>query len=96
MQEQIDIWRDEIDDYFLQMKSFGTNELSEVMREIAAMTARLSEIRSQIMRANNRTMHTFRTQEVDPFLDEAHAQFKIHSRRATLLFHEYEQMAKVE
>jgi hypothetical protein len=51
---------------------------------LSSFSARMSEIRSQIIRsAGGKAEESFRTKEVDPFLNECQFQFKIWSRLIT-------------
>lgn len=76
----IDVWRTELDDYYGEMQGFGNMDPVEVFLRLSAYSARASEIRSQIVRSENRRHLSFRTQEIDPFIDECDRQFKLHSR----------------
>lgn len=72
--------RAELDGFYVQMRTFGAADPAEVFLTLAAMTARVSEVRSHIVRNESRRSQAFRTREVDPFLDECDRQFKYHSR----------------
>lgn len=76
--------RDELDDYFAIMQKFESMDPTEVMFALSAMSARASEMRFHVVRQDNRMANSFRTKEVEPFLEECERQFKIHSRIATL------------
>lgn len=73
-------WRSELDSYFARMKDFSVIEPDEVFRELSAMSARVSEIRGYLVRSQTRLANTFRTQEIDFFLQECDRQFKLYSR----------------
>lgn len=72
--------RKEFDEYYSEMLRFRDMEPDEIFMRLSAYSARASYIRSDIMRAQNRTLTAFRTGEIDPFLSECDRQFKIWSR----------------
>lgn len=74
------LWREELDSYYELMETFETYDVDEILRALSAMTARVSHIRSSVVRNENRQTQSFRTRELDPFLEEADRQFKIWSR----------------
>ena len=80
----IESWRQEIDGYYDQMMSFNSEDPGEIFTCIAAMTARASYIRTQIVRTENRFNQNFRTKELDPFITECDRQFKVWSRAFTV------------
>lgn len=73
-------WRSEIDGYFETMRKFEGMDISEVFMSLAAFSARASEIRTLLVRDQSRASNGFRTQEIDPFLNEVDRQFKLWSR----------------
>ena len=73
-------WREEMDSYYKLMETFDSEPVDEVMRALASMTSRFSQIRSWIVRSESRAGTHFRTKEVDPFIEECDRQFKIWSR----------------
>lgn len=73
-------WRDELDHYFLSMQQFAQCEVDEIFMTLAGFSARASEIRSRLVRMQTRVSQSFRTQEIDPFLEECDRQFKLWSR----------------
>lgn len=77
---QLDVWRSELDSYYSEMRKFESMDPVEVFLRLSAFSARASEIRSVIVRSENRRHTSFRTQEIDPFIDECDRQFKLHSR----------------
>lgn len=72
--------RSELDEYYGEMLRFRDMEPDEIFMRLSAYSARASYIRSDIMRAQNRTLTAFRTGEIDPFLTECDRQFKVWSR----------------
>ena len=78
--ELLSAYRKEMDECYEIMKAFHSEDPAVIFKEIAAMTARFSHIRSQIVRVESKTWQNFRTKEVDPFLEECDRQFKIWSR----------------
>lgn len=70
----------ELDEYYSEMLRFRDMEPDEIFMRLSAYSARASYIRSDIMRAQNRTLTAFRTGEIDPFLTECDRQFKVWSR----------------
>ena len=87
--ESLEQWRSELDDFYDRMNNFAEDE-DEIFRSLSAMSARVSQIRSQVVRRENRALQVFRTQEVDLFLKECDRQFKIWSRILTVSQHEWE------
>lgn len=80
-QETLEGWRTELDRFYEGLNSFSViDEPGEIMRKLSAMSARASEMRTQIVRLENKSLSGFRTREVDPFLTECDRQFKIWSR----------------
>lgn len=73
-------WRDELDHYYLQMQQFEQCEPDEIFMALAGFSARVSEIRTRLVRMQTRISQAFRTQEVDPFINECDRQFKLWSR----------------
>lgn len=73
-------WRQELDAYYVRMRDFGTIETDEIFAELAAFSARASEIRGWLIRSQTRATNSFRTQEIDPFIAECDRQFKLWSR----------------
>jgi hypothetical protein len=76
----LEVWRDEVDSYYEEMIRFQYLEPDEVFAKLSSWTARISYIRTQIVRHENRVQAAFRTKEIDPFLAECDRQFKIWSR----------------
>lgn len=70
----------ELDGYYAQMREFSSVEVTEILMALAAFSARASEIRSVLVRNENRRAQTFRTKEIEPFLEEVDRQFKTWSR----------------
>lgn len=78
--QDIEIIRNEIDGYYKEMIGFPQMEADEIFMRLSAYTARMSFIRSSIMRTDNRLLVGLRTKEIDPFISECDRQFKIWSR----------------
>ena len=70
----------ELDQYYAEMQDLCVMDPVEVFMKLSAFSARVSEMRSQLVRVDSRRSSSFRTKEVEPFLDECDRQFKIHSR----------------
>lgn len=73
-------YRAELDQYFAALREFKDYDISEILRSLAAFSARASEIRSNIFRVDTRRLQAFRTRELDPFIEELDRQFKVWSR----------------
>jgi hypothetical protein len=82
-------WRAELDEFYDIMNGFGDDE-DGIFRSLSAMSARASQIRSRVVRKENRQLQVFRTQEIDPFLKECDRQFKIWSREHSVSQFEWE------
>lgn len=76
----IAVVRQEIADYYRTMCRFGQMEPTEVFLYLSAWAARASEVRSLLNDIDSRLCNTFRTKQIDPFLDACDMQFKLHSR----------------
>lgn len=70
----------ELDLYYAGMNTFEGMEPDEVMAKIAAMVARLTEIRARLHRLGTTRATQLRTKEIDPLLDSLKLLFQIHSR----------------
>lgn len=69
-----------LDQYYAKMRDFGETDISEILMALAAFSAYASELRGQLQRYDNRRLQSFRTKELDPFIEELDRQFKIWSR----------------
>jgi len=76
----IETFRAEIDQYYEEMTTFAGMDPGVILMTISGYTARASQIRSHIVRDENKPLQLFRTREIDPFLTECDRQFKIWSR----------------
>ena len=83
-------WRAEIDAFYETMQHFNNADMSEILGHLSSFSARMSAVRSQIVRSESRMMNNFRTKEIDPFLEECDRQYKIWSRQLTVLQNEWE------
>lgn len=90
----IEAWREELDLYYMEMAKFESMDLEDIFTHLAGYSARVSGIRSQIVRSTRRDITAFRQQEIDPFIDECDRQFKIWSRVHTVRAQDWE-MTKV-
>lgn len=87
--EDLEAWRQELDSFYEVMNIFAQDE-ETIFYSLSAMTSRASQIRSQVVRQENKALQVFRTQEIDPFLKECDRQFKIWSRVLTISQFEWE------
>lgn len=79
----VESWKTELGAYFAEMVKFEGMDPAEIFLRLSAFTARASEIR--LMSQNeSRRGQSFRTQAVDPFLEECERQFRYHSRVASM------------
>lgn len=78
--DSIEVYQGELDDYFAEMRGLNGMEPTQVLQKLSSWSARASEIRSQLVRVDSRRSNSFRTREIDPFLEECDRQFRIHSR----------------
>lgn len=72
--------RDEIASFFEVMRSFPDMDPIDTMTALSAFTSRASQIRTNLIRAEDKQQQLFRTRELDPFINECDRQFKIWSR----------------
>lgn len=79
-QKFITVIREELDSYLVALKQLNTMPPDEVFVTISGITARLAEIRVNLVRTDARRMTALRTKEVDPILEECDRQFRLHSR----------------
>lgn len=70
----------EVDSWYVAMRSFGEHDPSDIFMSLAGISARASELRTQVQRSDNRRLTAFRTRELEPALDEVDRQFKLWSR----------------
>lgn len=87
--EDLEAWRNELDEFYDVMNAFANNE-ETIFHDLSAMSSRASQIRSLVVRQENKALQVFRTQEIDPFLRECDRQFKLWSRVLTVSQHEWE------
>ena len=80
-----DALRAELDQYYAEVRDLGELESSEILMRMAGMTGRVSEMRKDVYRMTSRSYSAFRTQEIDPLLDECDRQFKFFSRAFAVL-----------
>ncbi len=70
----------EIDGYFVQMQDFNEIDVRGILSTLAGMSARISYMRSQVIRNEGRPAAAFRTRQIEPLLEEIDRQFKVWSR----------------
>ncbi len=87
-------WRNELDAYYDIMRSFDQYGLDEILKALSSMTSRASQIRSFVVRSENRSTQAFRTRELDPFIEECDRQFKIWSRMLSIHSMDWEMSRK--
>lgn len=75
--------RSELDQYYQAMQKFSTLEPDQILMALSAYSARMGEIRLQLVRRDTRKSTALRCKEVDPFLEACEFQFKIWSRIVT-------------
>lgn len=92
---EIESWRKELDAFYDEMNAFRSYDPADVFMKLSAWTARASYVRTQVVRANNRVMNYFRTQELEPFLVECDRQFKFWSRAVSVMQIESDMGGKV-
>lgn len=73
---------DELDGVMVAVRGFHTREPDQVMREIAAYSARLTELANLLVRVEGtrREYRQLRTLQIERLLNELDRQFKIASR----------------
>lgn len=76
----LDQLRAEFDGYYARLKTFSSLEPDEVMAEVSAVAARLTEVRATLLRDRGQRANRLRLDEVDPLLEQLDFQFKVHSR----------------
>jgi len=73
--------RDELDSYYTRIVVLHEEPLDEALRVLSSISARVTQIRSEIMRAgDHRQLQHLRTGELDPLLQQIDRQFKFVSR----------------
>ena len=88
----INDFREELDEFFTEIGRFYQMDEVSILQRLAAYSARMSYVRSLIMRQREvRELTNFRTRELDPFLEEVDRQFRIWSRIITIKQREYDQ-----
>lgn len=81
---QVAEWRAEIDAFYDTMQEFGRQDVGEILMNLSSFSARMSQIRTQIVRSENKLTNNFRTKEIDPFIQECDRQYKIWSRQQAI------------
>lgn len=76
----VDNWRHELDAYYGVMREFAQMDVTDVLMALSSFSARAAEMRSYLVRRDDRRANALRTKEIDPFLEEVERQFRIHSR----------------
>lgn len=88
-------WQPEILGFIEEMKTWEQGgECRAILRRISGMSARAFEIRIRLVRRHERWAQSFRTQEVDPFLEHCKFQEKIWSRVFETMKSDYEIMRR--
>lgn len=72
--------RGELDAYFRSMQRFGDLEPDQILMVLSSYSARIGELRLQLIRRDTRRSNALRCKEIDPFIEECDRQFKIWSR----------------
>lgn len=81
----------EIDQFYQAMaEEFNEIDVRSTMASLAAMSARVSFMRSQIIRNEGRVAKSFRTGQIEPFLEEVDRQFKTWSRYQAIVQMEFD------
>ena len=83
-------WRNELDTFYERMQIFQSLGVDEIFMTLAGFSARMSGVRSQIVRNESRMMNAFRTKEIDPFIEECDRQFRVWSRFVSMQKFEYD------
>lgn len=78
--DAFDVVQAELDDYYVRLKGLNALPSTEVFQTLSALSARVSEMRSRLIRLDARRPTALRTKQVDPLLEEIDRQFKFHSR----------------
>lgn len=73
-------WYDEIDKMHERMQDYPSMDVGEVLAHLAGVSARLSHIRTYLVRYPAGKASRFRTQIIDKTLEEVDRQFKAWSR----------------
>lgn len=84
-------YNEELVGFYQTMQRLNSMDLTTVFESLSAWTARASEIRNRIVSSDSRRSNTFRTRQLDPFIDECDRQFKYLSRKQST----YEMDAKL-
>lgn len=80
----------ELDDYYQRLKGLNEMPSTECFQTLSAISARVAEIRSRLIRLDSRRPTALRTKQVDPLIEEVDRQFKIHSRIAAMRQFEFD------
>lgn len=76
----VDDLRIELDAYYSEIHKFENYDLVTIFQRLAAISGRASEMRSVLTRNESRRGASFRTKEVEPFIDELDRQYRLWSR----------------
>lgn len=80
----IENYQIELDAYYGSLKSLNAMDPSAAFQTLSSISARVSEMRSQVMRVDSVRCTQFRTRQIDPFLEEVDRQFRTQSRIQTI------------
>lgn len=72
--------RAEIDKIALGLQDLPARDLAEVLLYLASSSARLGEVRLQLVRSDQRWAQGLRTKELDPMMELLKFQFQVYSR----------------
>lgn len=70
----------ELSEYYQDLKTLTQKDAVTVFQTLSALSARVSEMRSQCARQDGIRTNAFRTKQIEPFLEECDRQFRTHSR----------------
>ncbi len=78
-------YQDEIDEYYEVLKQLNQMDVADVFRTLSAYSARASELRTRLSRVDTKKAQSFRTREVEPFIEEIDRQYRYQSRNLTVM-----------
>lgn len=90
LDEGIESWREELGGYLKLIPTFQRLPIHEILKMLSAWSGRAYYIRSKVVRSTASSAQTFRTQEVDQFIQAVDTQFKIWSRAQSGMKDEWE------
>lgn len=80
----LEVYRRELDGFYEDLRTLNEIDPGTAFQKIAAIGARLVEMRAQLWRTGDVKSNQLRSREVDPLVEAVRFQFQVMSRRLSL------------